>query len=246
MKEDDSMDMNSFIQNIERMPNGLEKSEKIETLFHITFWRHLSLENKLQLFQLLENDLSYKEARAPSKIVSILKQPYLACAPVERNIIRVSEHQVTFGVDYLEEMNAQCYNAIIHEHEHISQYLCTLKPINDPKREAYKMNFDYFFPPSTSVLEYTRYMFQPIERDAYQMAAQKTQEIFKKLTKQYGPDEGYTSWKKASDLLQLEKLIEYYNSYYRTNATVETFYEETMELIRKHYNQSIEIKHRSL
>jgi|GEM_PF-4374071 len=227
------MIIGDIIQSIKSLPFGSDKQVRIENLFHITFWKKMNTKTKLEVFQLLEDIISYAEGRNPSQIMPVLKQPQMASANVKDNKIKISIYHLEMGLDYLNNINAQLFCAIIHEHEHISQYLVSQGLINDVNTEGYHNNFKNIIPYSDEINGYTFYRFQAIEYYAHQISEDKTKKVFKRLLETFGEDSGYASWQTAIDMASPEKIVDYYNSYNNTEYTIQTMYEHVQQTITK-------------
>ena len=226
------MNIEKSLQSLEAMAFSDTKVILTDNMFHITIWNQMNYNQKIRLLQTLENNLSCKDGRAPSRIINFLKLPNLACASRLTSEIKVSQWHFEMGFNGLNDLNAQAYCAICHEHEHISQFLDADSDKIDKKSEECRVNLESIIPYSESTLkEYVEYRVQPIEYYAHKLSEEHTIATFSRLEREFGEDIGFREWYDIISLVSLQNLAQLYNQEYGTTYTFEELYASVLDKV---------------
>lgn len=233
------MNIEKSLQSLESMAFSDTKVILTDNMFHITIWNQMNYNQKIRLLQTLENNLSCKDGRAPSGIKNFLKLPNLACASRLTGEIKVSQWHFEMGFNGLNDLNAQAYCAICHEHEHISQFLDADSDKIDKKSEECKVNLESIIPYSESTLqEYVEYRVQPIEYYAHKLSEEHTIATFARLEREFGKDIGFREWYDIISSVSLQNLTKLYNQEYGTTYTFEELYSSVLDKINNNNKES--------
>ena len=150
------------LEKIEKLPPSSEKTKLIEEMFHCTIWNQFNTDQKIKLMELLEIDLAHQDNRKPNKIQVWQKLPSKASAAFPAsNAIRISKHHLeSIGIG----SNVLFYCAIVHEHEHFTQYYDSLSNKKDSLTEEMRDNLKSLIPyGNKTATQYIEYRFQPTE-----------------------------------------------------------------------------------
>ena len=233
------MNIEKSLQSLESMAFSDTKVILTDNMFHITIWNQMNYNQKIRLLQTLENNLSCKDGRAPSKIKNFLKLPNLACASRLTGEIKVSQWHFEMGFNGLNDLNAQAYCAICHEHEHVSQFLDADSDKIDKKSEECRVNLESIIPYSESTLqEYVEYRVQPIEYYAHKLSEEHTIATFARLEREFGKDIGFREWYDIISSVSLQNLTKLYNQEYGTTYTFEELYSSVLDKINNNNKES--------
>lgn len=233
------MNIEKSLQSLESMAFSDTKVILTDNMFHITIWNQMNYNQKIRLLQTLENNLSCKDGRAPSGIKTFLKLPNLACASRLTGEIKVSQWHFEMGFNGLNDLNAQAYCAICHEHEHISQFLDADSDKIDKKSEECRVNLESIIPYSESTLqEYVEYRVQPIEYYAHKLSEEHTIATFARLEREFGKDIGFREWYDIISSVSLQNLTKLYNQEYGTTYTFEELYSSVLDKINNNNKES--------
>lgn len=233
------MNIEKSLQSLESMAFSDTKVILTDNMFHITIWNQMNYNQKIRLLQTLENNLSCKDGRAPSGIKNFLKLPNLACASRLTGEIKVSQWHFEMGFNGLNDLNAQAYCAICHEHEHISQFLDADSDKIDKKSEECRVNLESIIPYSESTLqEYVEYRVQPIEYYAHKLSEEHTIATFARLEREFGKDIGFREWYDIISSVSLQNLTKLYNQEYGTTYTFEELYSSVLDKINNNNKES--------
>ena len=233
------MDIEKDLQNLESMPFSEIRATLTENMFHIVVWNMMNLSQRVRLLQMLENNLACRDGRTPSEIEVIPKLRSLASASKLTNKIRISQWHLTFGFNGLDNLNAQIYCAVCHEHEHFNQFIDAESEKSDKKTEECRINLKFIFPYSgASVQDYIDYRLQPIEYYAHKLSEEQTISTFKRLEKKFGEDKGYREWYDVVSLGSVESLIQIYNSEYFTTCNFDELYASIINKIVDYVKKS--------
>ena len=233
------MNIEKSLQSLESMAFSDTKVILTDNMFHITIWNQMNYNQKIRLLQTLENNLSCKDGRAPSKIKNFLKLPNLACASRLTGEIKVSQWHFEMGFNGLNDLNAQAYCAICHEHEHFSQFLDADSDKIDKKSEECRVNLESIIPYSGStVQEYVEYRVQPIEYYAHKLSEEHTIATFARLEREFGKDIGFREWYDIISSVSLQNLTKLYNQEYGTTYTFEELYSSVLDKINNNNKES--------
>lgn len=206
------MNIEKSLQSLESMAFSDTKVILTDNMFHITIWNQMNYNQKIRLLQTLENNLSCKDGRVPSIIKNFLKLPSLACASKLTGEIKVSQWHFEMGFNDLNDLNAQAYCAICHEHEHISQFLDADSDKIDKKSEECRVNLKSIIPYSGSTIQaYVEYRVQPIEYYAHKLSEEHTIATFARLEREFGKDIGFREWYDIISSASLQNLTKLYN-----------------------------------
>lgn len=226
------MNIEKSLQNLESMAFSDTKVILTDNMFHITIWNQMNYNQKLRLLQTLENNLSCKDGRAPSRIENSLKLPNLACASRLTGEIKVSQWHFEMGFNGLNALNAKAYCAICHEHEHLSQFLDADSDKIDKKSKECRVNLKSIIPYSGSTLqEYIEYRVQPIEYYAHKLSEEHTIATFSRLEREFGEDMGFRGWYDIISSVSLQNLVQLYNQEYGTTYTFEELYASVLDKV---------------
>ena len=226
------MNIEKSLQSLESMAFSDTKVILTDNMFHITIWNQMNYNQKIRLLQTLENNLSCKDGRAPSRIKNFLKLPNLASASRLTCEIKVSQWHFEMGFNGLNDLNAQAYCAICHEHEHISQFLDADSDKADKKSEECRVNLKSIIPYSESTLQgYVEYRVQPIEYYAHKLSEEHTIVTFSRLEREFGEDIGFKEWYDVISSVSLQNLVLLYNQEYGTTYTFEELYASVLDKV---------------
>lgn len=228
------MDIESILSQIEYMPFCEERIVSTQNLFHISFWNSMDTSQKVRLMQLLENNLSELDGRKPCKVVLFERMPNMATSSSLWRMIKVSKWHLEQGLSYLKSMNAQMYCAIVHKHEHISQFDDAESSKSDEKTIEIRKNIDKFIPYSDrNVTEYVEYRFQPMEYYAHKVSEEETVAVFKRLLQEFGDDDGFNSWFDAVSAASIDDLVDLYNQENFASYTFDEIYQKILDKISR-------------
>ena len=226
------MNIEKSLQSLESMTFSDTKVILTDNMFHITIWNQMNYNQKIRLLQTLENNLSCKDGRAPSRIKNFLRLPNLASASRLTCEIKVSQWHFEMGFNGLNDLNAQAYCAICHEHEHISQFLDADSDKTDKKSEGCRVNLKSIIPYSGSTLQgYVEYHVQPIEYYAHKLSEEHTIATFSRLEREFGEDIGFKEWYDVISSVSLQNLVLLYNQEYGTTYTFEELYASVLDKV---------------
>lgn len=234
-----NIDIDDKLSKIETLPFDYERTTLTENMFHISIWNKMNTHQKVKLLQLLEDNLAYVQGRKSSKVVLKSKLPHMATSSYITNSIRVSQWYLENGLPYLKDMNAQMYCAIVHEHEHINQFLVSGSNQHDSKTEEIRSNIANFIPyRDASISDYVDYRFQPIEYYAHKISEENTKATFERLEAEFGIDNGFVDWYKFASAASVDNLVKLYNEENSTNLSFDEIYKGILEKITKRENKS--------
>lgn len=229
------MNIEKTLQNLESMPFSKNKVRLTEDMFHITIWNEMSIEQRVHLLQILENNLSCKDGRDANKIKIFPKLPNLASASKSTGKIDVSEWHLANGINGLSDLNAQMYCTICHEHEHFNQFIDAEGDKTDRKTEDCRINLKSMIPYSeTTVQGYVEYRLQPIEYYAHKLSEEQTISTFMRLEREFGEDKGFRKWHETISIATVENLVRLYNQEYGTMYTFDELYACILDKIAAH------------
>ncbi len=226
------MNIENSLQSLESMAFSDTKIRLTDNMFHITIWNQMNYNQNIKLLQILENNLSCKDGRAPSRVKNFLKLPNLASASKLTGEIRVSQWHFEMGFNGLNDLNAQAYCAICHEHEHFSQFLDADSDKIDKKSEECRVNLKSIIPYSDATLQkYVEYRLQPIEYYAHKLSEEQTIATFARLEREFGEDIGFRKWYEIISSVSLQDLVQLYNREYGTIYTFEELYASVFDKV---------------
>lgn len=229
------MDIENALQNLESMPFSEEKVILTENMFHITIWNMMNFSQRVHLLQLLEDNLSCRDGRAPNKIEIFLKMPNLASASLLTGKIRISQWHLECGFNDLSDLNAQTYSAICHEHEHFNQFIDAKNDKADKKTDECRANLKHLIPYSDSTVQgYVEYRLQPTEYYAHKLSEEQTVATFIRLEREFGEDKGFKEWYELISAVTVEGLVQIYNQEYGTEYTFDELYANVFNKITVH------------
>lgn len=228
------MDIESTLTKLENMPYSQTKETLTENMFYITVWNKLDTNQRVRLLQILENNLSYRDGRPASRVELYPKLPSLTQASEATRKIKISDWHLTSNFNELNNLNAQLYCAICHEHEHISQFVDVDSDKNDKKTEECRTNMKFVIPhSSTNVQGYIEYRLQPLEYYAHKISEEQTVATFTRLEREFGEDEGFQEWSKEVLSISVDDLVRIYNQEYYTTYTFDELYASILDKIKE-------------
>lgn len=133
-------------------------------------WSELTLEERCDILQSLENDVAAIESRLPMFVMT-QTLPFGQCgyADCEKGVIVIAESELADNsISGLREV----VDTIIHEGRHAYQYqnvFMNRTEINDDKFQGWRDNYKYGYL-SQEQFGYFAYRFQPLEADAWSFA----------------------------------------------------------------------------
>lgn len=160
-------------------------------------WDKLDKKGRLSLLQELENREAARQGRPAFKIVIDKGTEPGSMGLFNGRVIKVD---FRFFEDNLEPDLKLLYNVVgamdtvIHEGRHAYQRLVAFRSIEAPeiseeeKRRWFVNEVAYRTPNLAPV---AGYVFQPVERDAREYAAQEIKRIYRTMVKENGPDDGF-------------------------------------------------------
>ena len=164
--------------------------------------------------------------------------PHVATSSYLTRKIKVSQRQL----ESCAEMNAEIYCAIVHEHEHMSQFaIADDIDRTDEQAEIIRNNLFKMIPyGGNTVTEYVEYRFQPIEYSAHFISEKNTKNVFEKLEKKFGEDEGFKKW--SSNIVPNDLLVRLYNEENKTSKSFEEIYQGLVDRVSGSNNLSNDTK----
>lgn len=225
------MNIEDILSKIELLPFSNERVLLTENLFYIDLWNCMDIMQKKRLLQMLENNLSAMEKRESNEVIFSFI-PEIASASLKHKKIRISESKLRFGTDYIKDVNAQFYCAILHEHDHISRFIDTKSDEKSKILDEFRSNFANFLPYGKSISEYVEYRLQPIEYYAHKISEEKTIETFDRLQNKFGKEDmGFKSWYEIVTKASVDRLVSLYNKEYSTSYTYDEIYANILKKI---------------